>query len=105
MSAILRKVADFLKLLLETSKQQARALVYTLTPLQAAAICEILFNLKKLPLTSRVVKELRKRKLLITRLTDKNVSVKRKLALIQDHYRQILATLQLIKSDLLSMLE
>lgn len=102
---VLRKVGDFLKLLLNTTKKQVRALFYTLTPLQTAALCEILFNLQKLPLTARVVRELKKRKYLIKKLTDKYTSIGSKLELIQTHYRQVQHTLELVKKELLSMLE
>lgn len=101
----LKKVGDFLKLLLNTTKQQVRALFYTLTPIQTAALCEILVYLRKLPLTARVIKEVQKRKYLIKKLTDKHTTVRVKLELIQKHYRQIYRTLDLIKRELLSMLE
>lgn len=105
MSKTLQKVADFIKLLLNTTKEQCKALIYTLTPLQTAAICEILFNIHKLPLTQRVLRELKKRRILFNKLVDKSVSVRRKLALIQNHYKQILPTLQLIRTQLLTLLE
>ena len=103
--ALLQKVGNFLRLLLNTSKQQIKGLFYTLTPLQTAAVCEIIFNIQKLPLSSRVIKELRKRKVLFKMLTDKTVTHRRKLKLIQSHYKQVQATLQLMKNELLSMLE
>ena len=105
MSKVLKKVGDFLKLLLNTTKQQSKALFYTLTPTQTLAICEILFNIQKLPLTSRVVKEIRKRKYLFKKLSETTISVNRKLDLIQTHYMQILNTLQLVKVELLELLE
>ena len=101
----LKKVADFLKLLLTTSKQQIRALFYTLTPLQTAALCEIIFNIQKLPLSARIVKEIQKRKFLFKKLSDSTISQQRKLALIQTHYRQVQSVLELVKRELLSMLE
>ena len=82
MSKLLRKVSDFLKLLLETSKEQAKALFYTITPAQTSAICEILFNIQKLPLNRRVTKELQKRKHLLKKLGSTAASVRSKLALI-----------------------
>ena len=101
----LKKVGDFLKLLLTTTKEQVRALFYTLTQLQTAALCEIFFNIQNLPLASKVVKEIRKRKFLIRKLTDQTVSQRAKLAVIQNHYRQIQSILDLIKKELLSLLE
>ena len=101
----IRKVSNFLHLLLTTSKEQIKGLFYTLTTLQTTALCEIIFNIQRLPLTSRVVKEFKKRKVLFNKLTDKSINLRRKLELIQTHYRQIQATLQLIKHELLSMLE
>ena len=101
----LRKIANFLHLLLTTSKQQIKALFYTLIPLQTTGLCEIIFNLRKLPLTANVVRELKKRKSLFNKLVDKTITVRIKLELIQTHYRQIQATLQLVKKELISMLE
>jgi hypothetical protein len=105
MSKTIRKVADFLKLLLSTTKEQARALFYTLTPIQTLAICEIAFNIQKLPVTRKVLKELQKRKYLFKKLGDKTLGVQKKIILIQTHYRQVRATLQLIKAEILSLLE
>ena len=101
----IEKVGNFLKLLLNTTQKQARALFYTLTPIQTAALCEIFFNLPKLPLASNVLRELGKRKFLIKKLTDKHTKTRDKLELIQRHYRQIYHTLELIKQELLSVLE
>ena len=102
---ILHKVGNFLKLVLNTSADQVKALFYTLTPLQTAAVCEIIFNIQKLPLTRRVVKELLKRKVLFKKLADKEISIKQKLAIIQNHYKQVQHTLLLVKRELLSLLE
>ena len=105
MSKTLKKVSDFLKLLLNTTKQQVKALFYTLTPLQTTAICEIIFNLQKLPLTKRVLKELEKRRPLLRKLSDNSLSISRRLALIQTHYRQVQQTLQLIKNELVNLVQ
>ena len=104
MSITIQKVADFLRLLLNTTKTQVRALFYTLTPVQTAALCEILYNIHKLPLTKQVLKELRKRSALIKKLTSKDTSLHKKLALVQKHYRLIHSTLDLIKKEILSIL-
>lgn len=101
----LKKVSSFLKLLLNTTKDQTKALFYTLTPLQVAAICEIIFNLEHLPLPARVVREIAKRKHLFVKLIDKKTSAKRKLELLQNHYKQIQNTLNLLKRELLELLE
>ena len=105
MSHLIQKVRDFLKLLLNTTKNQARALLYTLSPIQTAALCEIFFNIHKLPLTKQVIRELQKRKFLFKTLGDKSVTIQRKLALIQSHYKQVQSTLQLIKTEILSILD
>ena len=105
MSNSIQKVGNFLKLLLNTTKEQSRALIYTLTPDQTRALCEIIFNLDKLPLTDKLSKELKKRKILFQRLSDKKLSLPKRLALIQTHYRQIRSTLEIVKSDVLALLE
>ena len=105
MSTTLRKSRDFLKLLLSTTKDQARALFHTLTPIQTLAICEIAINIQNLPLTKKIVRELQKRKFLFKWLGDKSIKVQNKLELIQTHYRQVQSSLLLIKNQILSLLE
>ena len=105
MSQTLKKVSSFLQLLLSTTKQQVRALFYTLSPIQTAAICEILFNIQNLPVTQRVLQEIKKRRFLLGKLSDKNISIQRKVGLIQTHYKQVQEILLLIKAELSSLLE
>ncbi len=105
MSKVIHKVADFLRLLLNTTKKQVRALFYTLSPAQIFAICEILFNIQKLPLPGRILSELKKRRGLFRKLSDKTLSLEKKLTLIETHYRQIYTTLLLVKKEILRLLE
>ena len=105
MSKNIRKVGNFLKLLLNTTKEQAKALFYTLTPVQTLVICEIIFNIQHLPIARKVVREIQKRSSLFNKLGNKTLSARNKLALIQTHYKQVQSILQLIKSDVISMLE
>ena len=105
MSMTIKKVSDFLKLLLTTTKDQARALFYTLTPIQTLAICEIALNIHKFPISKKILKELQKRKYLFRRLSDRSLSVKAKITLIQSQYKQVQTSLQLIKREILSLLE
>ena len=105
MSKTIKKVSDFLKLLLTTTKEQVRALFYTLTPIQTLAICEIALNIQKLPLSKKLLKELQKRKYLFKKLSDRNLTIKAKITLIQTHYRLVQTALQLVKREILSLLE
>ena len=105
MSRNIRKVSNFLKLLLHTTKEQAKALFYTLTPVQTLVICEIVFNIQHLSIARKAVSEIQKRSSLFNKLGDKTLSTRNKLALIQTHYKQVQSILQLIKSDVISLLE
>ena len=102
MSKTIKKVSDFLKLLLTTTKEQV---FYTLTPIQTLAICEIALNIQKLPLSKKLLKELQKRKYLFKKLSDRNLTIKAKITLIQTHYRLVQTALQLVKREILSLLE
>ena len=101
----LKKVSSFLKLLLSTTKDQVRALFYTLTPIQTAALVEIIYNLEHLPLPPRVTREIKKRKHLFDKLISKRTTAKKKLELIQTHYRQLQNTLNLLKREILGLLD
>ena len=105
MSKAIQKVGSFLKLLLNTTQKQVRALFHSLNPAQTFAICEILFNIQKLPVSARVLKEVKKRKHLFKRLSDKSIKLEKRLSLIQTHYRQIQAILLLVKREILGIVE
>lgn len=105
MYSILNSLGTFVKLLLTTSQDQVKAIFNTLTPLQSAVISEIIYNIGTLPVTSRVVKLLRKHKLLFRKLSDKTVPTHRKVFLIQKHYKEVQNLLSLLKSDILNILE
>ena len=101
----LKKAGQFIHLLLTTSKEQSKALLHTLTPSQTRAICEIFFNLQHLRLATSVNKELLKRRRVIRKLIDKSVSPRTKNILIQNHHKQVLTSLLLVKKDLLKLVQ
>lgn len=105
MSKNLERVSTFLRLLLNTTKDQGKALLFTLTEHQAIALCEIADNLLHLPLSSEAQKIVRKRVKLFKRLSDKKLSLKKKIISIENHQRQFLHTLSLVKIPLLKLLK
>ncbi len=109
MSSTINKTKYFLLLLLDskTSKEQAKALLETVTPDQVNAITEIIHNLLlgQLPLSSKVKEILKKRRTILTKLSDKTRSVRTRGCLIINHNRLILDTLIITKSILLKVIK
>jgi hypothetical protein len=105
MSKTLKRVSPFLTLLLSTTKDQAKALLYTLTPDQVHALQEIAQNLLHLPLSPNIKAVVKKRNLILRKLADKSIKIKQKIALIENHQRQIYHTLLLVKTQLKSLIE
>ncbi len=100
----LKKERYFLHLLFTTSKNQVQALFYTLTPQQAKALCEIIYNLNKLPVPPTTTHLLLMQRKLIKQLTDKKLSLNRKLHLLQNHYRQVYEVLLSVDKKILRLL-
>ena len=104
MSKTLKRVGTFLTLLLSTSKDQVKALLYTLTPEQASALCEIAYNLLHIPLPPQIRQTVNKRSSLLKKLGDKTIKLNKRIDLIENHQRQFIHTLLLVKKDLLTLL-
>ena len=94
----------FIHLLFSTTKEQAKALIYTLTPGQTLAVCEIILNISNLSNSPQIRTELIKRRPLIKKLTEGKLKLKQRLTYIQDHYRQVLGLLCLVKNKVLSLI-
>ena len=104
MSNNLNEHSYFIKLLLETSKQQARALLETVTNKQVIVISEICLNLLTIPLDKETASIINRRKQILKKLSNSKLTVKIKRRLIATHYRQISHTLLHIKNQLLDLL-
>ena len=104
--ARLTAVADYLKLLLNTSVEQARCLLSTATVKQVDALCEISYNLlnciKKLP--SKIRRATTKNKKLLQKLSKKKLAFNSKLKLIKKHYQEMIHVLKAAKESLLKLL-
>lgn len=103
-SAVLRSSENYIKLLLETNKDQAKVLLAHATPKQVEAISEIAFNLLHLSLSNRIKRVVEKVKHLLKRLTKKAVSFKAKISLLKRNAHTVLKLLKLIKDSLLQLL-
>ena len=71
MSKKINEQKAFLHLLLNTTKEQARALLYTVTPSQILVLSEIALNLLELPLPPNIESTIHKRKGVLKKLGDK----------------------------------
>ena len=104
MSKSMRQSQAFLNLLLNTSKGQSKALIYTLAPHQTTALCEILLNIDDLALNSKILEVLQKHRNLIQKLTNARLSLSKRQAIIQNHYLKVIKILLLVKNPLLKLI-
>lgn len=104
MSKTVNQEKYFLHLLLESNKEQSRALLYTITPSQTLAISEIAYNLLRLDLPNKLKLVIEKRKRALHKIADKSKSVKIRTTLIKKHMTQLLNTLKLVKNQLKEVL-
>jgi hypothetical protein len=100
----LYKEKVFIKLLINTTSEQARALLYTITDQQSLAISEILYNLPQLPLSTAVQKLLSKRKRVIAKIGNKKTKIRTRKLLIRKHMNQILSTILAVKKELTELI-
>ena len=100
MSKHLEKNKNFLRLVLNTSKDQATALLHTITPGQVLLLSKIALNLSHLPLSKKAERLLEKNKKLFSNLQDKNISTSQKRDLIRKHYKHLLLTLWAVRQQL-----
>ena len=106
MSKRLQQNKHFLQLLLNTSQDQSRAILKSLTPEQLVTIIEIFSNLSKISSISPETKHLIcKRQRLCRRLTDKNLNLQVKNNLVHKHTFQVLHTLMSARKLLLKLLK
>ena len=103
----IKKVENYLHLLLTTSKVQARALLETSNPDQVLAISEIILNLveNQLPVSSNLRRHIAKNLSLFKKLSGRKVAEKTKYSIIRKQWKLIWNTLLLFKKNLIEALE
>ena len=104
-SVRLRAVSDFLKLILNTTVEQARCLLSTATLKQIEALCEIAFNLINsiTSLPAKIRRIVTKHKKLLQKLCKKRLVVKTKIRLIKSNLRAMLTILKSVKDSILKL--
>lgn len=105
MSKLISDEKEFLYLLLTTTKEQKRALLYTITKRQVQAISEVAHNLLNLPLKQSVGVIIERRRKTLQKIGNKKFSVRTRSSLIKKHMTQLLDTFQLVKSQLEQVIE
>lgn len=102
----LKSAENYLKLILETKKDQALLLLTHPTPQQAEALAEIANNLLDLQeeVPSNVKRVVHKKKGLLKKLSKVKSSVRSRMSFMKKHARTILNILMLIKDTILLLL-
>ena len=100
MSKHISKNKHFLSLLLNTSDDQAIALLYTVTPEQLLLISEIAHNLLELPLNKKAAHLLKQKKRFFENIAHKKLAQAQKKRLLHRHSEHLLATLLAVKGQL-----
>ena len=99
------KVKHFLQLLLNTTPLQAISLILTATDDQIIAISEIAYNLIQLPLKGKEKDLIKKRQKILKKISNKNLTLKKKQELIQRHRKIIINILLFFKQKLIELLK
>lgn len=103
MSKNVVKNKQYLFLLLNTSKDQAVALIDTATPEQIALLSEISYNILRLPLEKEAATLVKRNKKLFEQLSAAKLNNSRKLSLLSKHYKPFLMTLWALKPQLMQL--
>ena len=100
MSKHIAKNTHFLSLLLNTSNDQAIALLYTATPEQLQLLSEIAYNLLELPLNKKAVHLVKAKKQFFETFAHKKLAQAQKIRLLRKHSEHLLTTLLAVKGQL-----
>ena len=95
---------NFIKLLLNTTKDQASALLDTITKEQIRLISEISLNVLNLDLPKKATQLVQRKKKLFEKLSKKQTPPKTKQSLIRKNYKHIILTLWSLKPQLEQLL-
>lgn len=93
----------FLALILSTTKEQALALLNTITKDQILLLSEIAKNILELPLPTKARHYVSKKKRLIERIANKTLSHSKKVTLLKKNAKYILQLLLAIKLQLIEL--
>ena len=104
MSKNISQEKHFIHLLLNSTKDQRRALLYTITPRQLLAISEISHNLLHLPMSNSNKGVIEKRRKTLQNISDRSKSIRTRTFLVKKHMKLLLDTLKLVKSPLQELL-
>ena len=100
MSKHLVKNRDYLMLLLNTSKNQAVALIDSATTEQIALLSEIAYNLLRLPLGKKAARLVKSKQQVFDQLAKKGLGLEQKQRLLRKNYKLILTVLWELKQQL-----
>ena len=103
MSKNVVKNKQYLFLLLNTTKDQAAALINTATPEQIALLSEIAYNILRLPLEKAAASLVKRNKTLFEQLATEKVTNSKKKLLLSKHYKPFLMTLWALKPQLMQL--
>lgn len=103
-SVLLRSEQNFLRLLLQTSREQGCLLLGTATSKQIGAICEIALNLLTQVLPKAIRSIVRRHKLLLEKLAKTKLAIQSKARLLKKHCKIILRILLSIRDLLLDLI-
>ena len=95
-----------LRLLLQTSKLQAIAILETITKSQTDCVSEIILNLTLgniVDLDENLQKQIRKSRRILNSLKNRNLSVGKRGTIIKNHPKIVLDCIKLAKDELLDM--
>lgn len=103
MNNLIRKEIYFLRLLLHTSNRQKKVLLQSIEKSQLRAIVQIVYNLMQgyRSLPEKDKQQLAKRKAVIRQFVSKNISFRKRKALLFKYYKFILPFIDAIKNELL----
>ena len=104
MSSRLKGCGDFLRTLLKGSLLQAEAVLVTATNKQVDCVGEIIYNLRRLPLSKKSKAIVVKYKKILEVVSDLGLKVKNRLVIIQKYTNKNLSVLMSVKNRLLSLL-
>ena len=102
----LKSNSNFVRLLLQTTKLQAIALLETITKKQTDCISEIILNLTSgniIRLDENVGKQLSKSRRILNSLKNRNISVGKRGTIIKNHLKIVLESIKLAGDNLLNM--
>ena len=94
---------DFLKLLLNTDKQQIKALLFSISTKQIKAITEIFYNALTLNLPKKIENIVKRNKTLYKKLATK-LAINSKKQLIKKYFRKIILFLLAMKPIILPLI-